>query len=156
VQWDVSSIERNAHSVGTANLVLRIALNGSPAGGIILSENGAVLSAHNDTLPAAQASLSPAPSSPPPGDTASSAAFAAGRQARLDYEAWFNSLGDDDYRRGAEFWAANRSLNPPPSCAQAAMSAGWQSGCFAGQMHLAYSDPRRRTEKDFRAGWNSL
>jgi ATP-dependent protease ClpP protease subunit len=156
VQWDVSSIERNAHSTGTANFVLKIALNEASAGGVILSENGAVLSAHNDALSAAQTSLSAAPSPPPAVDGTSSTAFAAGRQARLSYEAWFNNLPDSDYRRGAEFWAANRSLTPPPSCTQAAMSADWQSGCFAGQTHLAYSDARRRTEKDFRAGWNSL
>ncbi len=156
VQWNVSSIERNAHSVGTANFVLKIVLNGSAAGGIILSENGAVLSAHNDTLSAAQASLTPAPLSPSPVDATSSPAYAAGRQARLDYEAWFNSLPESDFRKGAEFWAANRSLKPPPSCAQPGASGDWQSGCQSGQSRLSYSDARRRTEKDFRAGWNSL
>jgi ATP-dependent protease ClpP protease subunit len=156
VQWDVSSTERNAHSVGTANFVLKIALNGSPAGGIIMSENGAVLSAHNDTLPAAQASLAPAPLSPPPVDATSLPTYAAGRQARLDYEAWFNSLPESDFRKGAEFWAANRSLKPPPSCAQPGASADWQSGCLSGQSRLSYSDARRRTQMDFRAGWNSL
>jgi hypothetical protein len=156
VQWDVSSTERNTHSVGTANFVLKIALNGSPAGGIILSENGAVLSAHNDALSAAQASLTPAPLSPPPVDTTSSPIYAAGRQARVDYEAWFNSLPEGDFRKGAEFWAANRSLKPPPSCAQSGANPDWRSGCLSGQSRLSYSDARRRTEKDFRAGWNSL
>ena len=156
VQWDVSSIERNAHSIGTANFVLKIALNGSPAGGIILSENGAVLSAHNDTLPAAQASLTSAPLSPQPVDATSLPAYVAGRQARLDYEAWFNSLAEGDFHKGAEFWAANRSLKPPPSCAQPGASADWQRGCLSGRSRLSYSDARRRTENDFKAGWNSL
>jgi ATP-dependent protease ClpP protease subunit len=156
VQWNVSSIERNAHSIGTANFVLKIALNGSPVGGIILSENGAVLSAHNDTLPAAQASLTSAPLSPQPVDATSLPAYVAGRQARLDYEAWFNSLAEGDFHKGAEFWAANRSLKPPPSCAQPGASADWQRGCLSGRSRLSYSDARRRTENDFKAGWNSL
>jgi hypothetical protein len=85
VEWDVSSPQRATHSVGTANFVFKIALNGTATGGTIISENGAVLAAHNDTLPAPQAALSANPA-----DASNSAGFAAGRQARLEYEAWFN------------------------------------------------------------------
>ncbi len=92
VEWDVSSIERDAHSVGAANFVLKIAFTSGAAGGIILSENGAVLAAHNDTLPTAQALLSPSTANP-----GASPGYAAGRQARLDYEAWFNGLPAGEY-----------------------------------------------------------
>jgi hypothetical protein len=151
VEWDAASIERGAHSVGTANFVLKLALNNSGTGGIILSENGAVLAAHNDVAPSAQASL-PAGSA----DPTASPAYTAGRQARLDYEAWYGGLLAGDYRDGASFWAENRSLKAPASCSQPARNYTWQTGCFADQGWLSPVDRRRRTEKDYKAGWNSL
>ncbi len=151
VEWDVSSIERGAHSVGSASFVLKIALTSGPAGGIILSENGAVLAAHNDNLPTAQASLNPAPAAP-----VASGGYAAGRQARIDYEAWFNSLPAGEYRSGAEFWAENRSLKVPPSCEQPGKVPQWMMGCLAGRERLTPSDARRRADNEYRAGWNSL
>ena len=147
VEWDVSSPERGAHSVGSANFVLKVALSGSGTGGIILSENGSVLSAHNDTAPNAQASTDPT----------SSSGYSNGRQARIEYETWFNGLPQQgDYQQGAAFWAMNRSLKVPPSCTQPAMNAAWQNGCMAAQQRLTPSDLRRRTEADFKSGWNSL
>lgn len=149
VEWDVSSPERGAHSVGTANFVLKIALNNSDIRGIILSENGSVLAAHNDSLPSAQAAL---------GSTGSdvSPAYAAGRQARLDYQAWFNGLPSGDFRDGAAFWAANRSLKDPPSCKQFTKPAQWWAGCFSAQARLSPIDARRHAEKNYWRGWNSL
>jgi hypothetical protein len=44
VEWNTVSAERNVRSLGSASFAIVIALNGSPAGGTILSENGAVLS----------------------------------------------------------------------------------------------------------------
>jgi ATP-dependent protease ClpP protease subunit len=146
VEWDVSSPERGAHSIGSANFVLKVALDSSGSDGIVLSENGSVLSAHNDTLPTAQAST----------DTSSTHAYLSGRQARVDYEAWFNSIPPGDYQQGVTFWAANRSLKIPPSCTQPGRSAEWQNGCMGARQRLITSDLRRRTEADFKAGWNSL
>ena len=151
VEWDVSSIERGAHSVGSANFVLKIRFSSGPAGGIILSENGAVLAAHNDTLPTAQAPFTSATADP-----GASPSYAAGRQARLDYEAWFNGLPAGEYRSGAEFWAENRSLKAPPSCEQPGKITLWRMGCLAGREQLTPSDARRRADNDYRAGWNSL
>jgi hypothetical protein len=145
-----------AHSVGAANIVLKIELNDSPTGGVVLSENGTVVSAHNDALSGAQAYQPPGNVPAVASGSTSSPAYAAGRQARLDYEAWFNSLPDGDYRKGAEFWAANRSSRSLPTCAQPGMSVDWQNGCNAGRMHLADSDARRRAETEFKMGWNSL
>ena len=50
VAWDASSPARNERSLGAANFVVKLALNDSPNGGIILSENGAVLSGHKEPL----------------------------------------------------------------------------------------------------------
>jgi hypothetical protein len=164
VEWDVTSTERGVHSVGSANIVLKIAPTGSDIGGLILSENGSVLSAHNNSissLPQASASSStqPAPdATATPEQQASSptAAYAEGRQARIAYENWYNALPDGPYRDGATYWAGNRSLKPPPSCAPVGGTQDWQEGCTAGRMRLTPIDMRRKTEKDFRSGWNSM
>jgi len=148
VEWDVSSQERGARSVGTANFVLKIALDGT-GGGVILSENGSVLSARNDATGSTQANATTAePNSTP--------AYASGRQARIEYESWFNSIPPGAFQQGAAFWAENRSLKVPPSCAQPGTSAEWQNGCLAARQRLAPSDVRRRAEVDFKSGWNSL
>jgi hypothetical protein len=172
VEWDVSSPNRGAHSVGAANFVLRIAPDHSATGGVILSENGSVLSNHTDSLPPApQASATapiqpaPDPTSPPvvpgtlsPEQQAASAttAYAEGRQARIDYEGWFASLPAGPYRDGALFWAGNRSLKVPPSCVPTGSTQDWQQGCFAARGWLAIVDPRRKSEKNYWWGWNSL
>lgn len=153
VEWDVASVERAAHSVGTANFVLKIALNPTGSSGTILSENGTVLASHNDALPSVQALLSPAPTSV---DPSASPAYAAGRQARMEYEAWYGGLPPGDYRAGASFWAENRSLKAPPSCSQPGKNVDWQYGCLSGRARLSSSDERRHTESDFKAGWSSL
>ena len=50
VAWDATSTARNERSSGAANFVVKLALNDSAIGGIILSENGAVLSGHKEAL----------------------------------------------------------------------------------------------------------
>jgi hypothetical protein len=85
VSWDVTSMERGAHSVGSANIALRI------TNGVIVSENGSVLTSHAETIEAQQASQTPS--------------YAQGRQARIEYEQWITSLPNGSYRDGALFWA---------------------------------------------------
>jgi len=82
------------------------------------------------------------------------AAFTDGQHARMAYDHWFNSLPADDYRSGAEFWAAHRSDRQPPSCHNG--SSEFQAGCTEGAQRLAPSDIRRRTDAEFKLGWNSL
>jgi hypothetical protein len=106
-----------------------------------------------------QISLSPQ-LSPEQQTSSATVAFAQGRQARIIYEQWYASLPDGPYRDGATFWAANRSLKVPPSCAS--LSDGrpeqyyWQQGCLEARSRLSPIDIRRKTEKDFWWGWNSL
>jgi hypothetical protein len=166
VNWDVSSADRNARSVGSASFVIKVALNGSDIGGSIVSENGSVLFAHNDTLAggASPTAASPPPSSTPQTAAASQAttsqadvshAFVQGRQDRIDYEQWYAKLVDGPYKEGVDFWAANRSEKIPPSCHKSADTT-WQQGCLIAQSMLARSDARRKSERDYKAGWNSL
>jgi hypothetical protein len=156
VDWNVSSPQRAERSVGSANFSLELA----PGAFVILGENGSVIAAHKEPLgdpsatdvpqpPSATARLDPSAGSVSPG-------FDDGRQARLDYEQWFTSITDPDYKDGAAFWAAHRSDKTPPSCKAVATDRMWYLGCTGAEAKLSFSDLRRKAEQDFRAGWNSL
>ncbi len=134
VAWDCTNPEREAHSVGAANFALRI------VNGAIVSENGSVLNSHTDTPESLQAVTTPG--------------YAQGRQARLDYEQWYNGLAAGDYRDGATFWATHRGDKPaPPHCLG---TANWIAGCLAARARLTMIDFNRSTDKNFWFGWNSL
>ncbi len=81
--------------------------------------------------------------------------FLAGRRARMEYETWFNSMSGD-VRAGAEWWAGVRSRAQREHLTCSIGTPLWVAGCKQAQTVLAPSDSRRRTEPDFRAGWNSL
>ena len=96
----------------------------------------------------------PVPVNPPPSTSAS--AFDAGLADRRAYEEWFTSL-TGDFKRGVEYWAAQRSLPKPGSCYLGdGTSAGpWTQGCLAAQRRLTPTDVRRKAEPDYRQGWNA-
>jgi len=174
VEWDVASIERNAHSTGTASFVVRF----DPASGRIIAEDGSVLARHSEKLDAMPQALPPvaplpipeAPQPvpqqplPPPGDgwtpeqvaASGTPSFSAGRADRTDYEKWFEALALGAYRDGAMFWAENRSVKPTPTCNQASRQPLWIMGCSAGKAKLDNSDYRRKTDRNYWLGWNSI
>jgi hypothetical protein len=89
-----------------------------------------------------------------PGASMPSPAVQQGQADRQAWEAWFNAqIGE--FRAGAEYWAAHRS-EPSPTCAVPARSVSpdWSAGCRAAAERLAAPDRRRKTERDYRAGWN--
>ena len=151
VAWDVSSAERGARSVGTANFVLKVTDQLLS----IISENGSVLSNQTEALqPGSAAPV--ATGQPEQTEMPTNQALRDGRQARIDYEHWFEGLTDDAFKQGVMFWAANRSNKSPPSCRQTGVNLDWISGCETAQKALANVDVRRKTKADFRVGWNSL
>jgi hypothetical protein len=93
----------------------------------------------------------PSPSEPQP-----SAAYRQGQADRLSWESWFSDLTGDE-RAGADYWAAHRSLPNPGSCSVVPPSTGadWSAGCVAAQQKLAAWDVRRKSEPDYRLGWNN-
>jgi hypothetical protein len=97
----------------------------------------------------AQAQVNPSPPTP-------ASSFDAGLTDRRTYESWFASL-TGDFKKGAEYWAGQRSLAKPGSCYLAdGTSAGeWTQGCLGVQSQLAPSDVRRKAEPDYRKGWNA-
>jgi hypothetical protein len=158
VAWDCTSQERGEHSVGTANFVYRI------VNGVIVSENGAVLSGHKDSVGVSSAAprvvttaTQPSVASAAERQAASmTTAYAEGRQARIQYEGWFAALPEGLFREGAEYWVNHRSdKSDPPSCSDED-DPTWQTGCSTARKILAPMDFRRRTEKDYWWGWNSL
>jgi hypothetical protein len=90
------------------------------------------------------------PSAPPPVATT---AYEQGRNDRLAWEAWFTSL-NGDYKEGAYYWSGQRSLPHPGPCTSPIK--GFEEGCKAAQVKLSPTDARRKSEPDYRAGWNSL
>jgi len=101
--------------------------------------------------PSANATAVASPFEPQP-----PAAYRQGQVDRQSWEAWFASLTDDT-RAGADYWAAHRSVPNPGSCDAVPPSTGadWTAGCLAAQQKLAASDVRRKTEPQYRQGWNN-
>ncbi len=154
VAWDAKSYERGVHSTGTANIAFQISGDGPL---LILSENGSVINRVSESLSAPSAPTASSPDSALAANTnPTTQAFADGRMARLTYEDWVSKLPDGDYRNGVMYWAGNRSNKPPPACAVIAQSADWLSGCTAARERLTPIDTRRRSEPDFKLGWNSV
>ena len=106
--------------------------------------------------PAAPAWVDPVPTVAPPRESQPSATYRQGQADRQRWETWFGTL-TGDYRSGAEYWAGNRSVLNPVSCNAAPSSTGadWTAGCIAAQQRLTDSDVRRKTEPDYRRGWNN-
>ena len=101
-------------------------------------------------LTLAQAQVNPSPPTTP------GSPFDAGLADRRTLESWFASL-TGDFKKGAEYWAGQRSSAKPGSCyLQDGTSAGeWTEGCLAAQSQLAPMDARRKAEPEYRQGWNS-
>ena len=69
---------------------------------------------------------------------------------------WFASLSGD-YRRGADWWTGHRSLPHAGTCngPAAAMNQQFTLGCEAAKARLASKDVKRKSDPDYKRGWNS-
>lgn len=86
-----------------------------------------------------------------------SQAYSDGLADRVAYEAWFAALGSTE-QDGAEYWAAQRSQFAPRPCIKPDSAANdlWVTGCRSAQRWLAPTDARRKSEPEYRAGWNAF
>jgi uncharacterized protein len=111
-----------------------------------------------NTTPAQSGDIVPAPLTPTVAamDSPPSPNFQQGQADRTSWEAWFGSQ-TSDYYAGAAYWASHRSLPNPGSCSARppSTSATWTAGCYAAQQRLAAADVRRKSEPDYRLGWNN-
>ena len=104
------------------------------------------------TSSASEPLAQPNVASPPP----SSPAFLQGQADRQAWESWFSGI-NGSYHNGAWYWSGQRSLAHPGSCATPppGETSDWTAGCLAAQQKLAGPDVRRKTEPDYRLGWNN-
>ena len=82
-----------------------------------------------------------------------SAAFQDGLRDRMSWEKWFAGT-PAGFKDGAEYWADQRSKTDPGSCYGQA-GENWTAGCLAAKRILMPADIRRKSEPEYRAGWNS-
>jgi hypothetical protein len=80
--------------------------------------------------------------------------FTDGLSDRRAWEQWFGGL-TGEFREGASFWSGQRSLPKPGLCSDQRYSQQFISGCAAAKAQLMRSDSRRKSEPDYRRGWNS-
>jgi hypothetical protein len=81
--------------------------------------------------------------------------FQAGLADRADWEQWIAGLSGE-FRRGAEWWASHRSLVHPVSCdGPVATSPDFEMGCEAAKARLTPTDLKRKSNPEYRRGWNN-
>lgn len=82
--------------------------------------------------------------------------FRQGLADRTAWENWFGGLAGER-RAGAFYWSAQRSLTHPGSClGTGGTNLGeFTLGCAEAQRMLAMTDVRRKSEPDYRIGWNA-
>lgn len=77
--------------------------------------------------------------------------FQKGLADRTAWETWILSLSSD-YRTGAEYWAGQRSLARPGPCYG---PPAFTAGCEAAKARLTPADVLRKSDADYKAGWNA-
>jgi hypothetical protein len=118
---------------------------------IAKDQAGAKAVAPPQTPPTAQSTAKAAIVAAAPTPVAANAQGVADRQA---WEAWFASKSGG-YRSGALYWSGQRSLAKPGACTTLKTEDG-KNGCLAAKAMLDPFDARRKTEPDYRLGWNSV
>ncbi len=94
-----------------------------------------------------------AASVPPDVDSAS---YQQGSTDRDAWDGWFDKL-DGKMKVGATFWADQRNQAHPQQCrGHASLGNDWMDGCSAAQRRLEASDARRKTDAQYRNGWDKL
>jgi hypothetical protein len=92
---------------------------------------------------------------PPSQKPGASSAFRDGLADRTAWEEWFSTL-TGDYRDGADYWAGQRSSPNPGSCYdQGYTRREFVDGCMEAKRGLTLTDLRRKSEPEYKEGWNS-
>jgi hypothetical protein len=112
-----------------------------------------VIQATPDPVPPAAPVVS-APAPLAPSALPVSATFQDGLRDRASIERWFATT-TGDYHDGAFYWSGERSKSQPGTCDDETRSVQWCSGCLEARIRFSPTDMRRKSEPDYRRGWNS-
>jgi hypothetical protein len=77
--------------------------------------------------------------------------FQKGLADHIAWQKWVDSFSGE-FRAGIEWWASQRSMPNPGSCVG---SPGFVAGCNQAKARLAPYDLLRRTQPEYKFGWNS-
>lgn len=80
--------------------------------------------------------------------------FQQGVADRAALEQWVAGLSGD-FKRGEEWWAEHRSGTAPGACAGQAASPEFVSGCEAARARLTPVDIKRKSDPEYKRGWNT-
>jgi hypothetical protein len=92
------------------------------------------------------------PSTPQAAPSEGSPSYQKGFQDRTSWEQWVAAQAGS-FRSGIEFWASQRSLPNPASCNTSYPI--FTAGCEAAKQKIAPYDVLRKSDLDYRAGWNA-
>ena len=85
-----------------------------------------------------------------------SVSYQQGLADRDSWDSWYGKL-DGSMKQGAQFWADNRGRPNAQQCrVHASYGNDWLDGCTSAQRRLAAPDERRRTDAQYRNGWDKL
>jgi hypothetical protein len=93
----------------------------------------------------------------PPNGTTTAAAFSEGLADRQRWELWISGLTGEE-KEGALWYAANRNLRGNHDCAAQPKQddVPWSAGCLTAQQRLTPVDLKRRSDPQYKRGWNSF
>ena len=83
--------------------------------------------------------------------------FSNGLTDRKQWESWLAGLTGPE-KDGAIWWASNRNSPHHQTCTTAPSKddATWEAGCMNAQLKLTPVDLKRRSDPQYKSGWNSL
>jgi hypothetical protein len=77
--------------------------------------------------------------------------FQKGLADHTAWQKWVDSFSDE-FRAGIEWWASQRSMSNPGSCVGI---PGFVAGCNEAKARLTPYDLLRKTQPEYKLGWNS-
>jgi hypothetical protein len=103
---------------------------------------------HTAVRPPASNFVPPTPVAPTP---TTSPMFQKGAADHTAWQIWVDSFSGE-FRAGIEWWASQRSMPNPGPCVG---SPGFVAGCNQAKARLAPYDLLRKTQPEYKLGWNS-
>jgi ATP-dependent protease ClpP protease subunit len=103
---------------------------------------------HTAGLPATPPTMSP---TPVPTASVTSPMFQKGLADHTAWQKWVDSFSGE-FRAGIEWWASQRSMPNPGSCAG---PPGFVAGCNQAKARLASYDLQRKAQPEYKLGWNA-